>query len=78
MAPQASKKCSLLPPDHHRIGCYTTNSLNSEQVSGSFSMLTILSLSPQTSARSEQRFLTPLPSQDSLPSLPFGIPTRMH
>jgi hypothetical protein len=37
MASQASKKCGLPPPDHHRIGCYTSNSLNSEQVPGSFS-----------------------------------------
>jgi len=32
MAPQASKKCGLLLPDHHCIGCCTSNSIDSEQV----------------------------------------------
>jgi hypothetical protein len=59
MAPQASKKCGLQSPDHHRIGCCTSNSLNSEQVPGTFSALTISSVSPQTSAQREKRFLTP-------------------
>ena len=59
MAPQASTKCGLLPPDHQQIGCYTSNSLNSEQVLGTFSVLTISLLSPQTSAQREKRFLTP-------------------
>ena len=25
MAPQASKKCGLLPPDHQQIGCCASN-----------------------------------------------------
>lgn len=58
MAPQASKKCGLLPPDYHRIGCCTSNGINSEQVPGTFSALTISSLSPQASAQSEKWFLT--------------------
>ncbi len=53
MAPQASKKCGLLPPDHPRIGCCPSNSLNSEEVPGPFSVLTISSLSVQASAQSE-------------------------
>ena len=32
MAPQASKKCGLLPTDHQCIGSYTSNGINSEQV----------------------------------------------
>jgi hypothetical protein len=32
MAPQASKKCGLLSPDHNRIGSYTSNGIDSEQV----------------------------------------------
>jgi hypothetical protein len=59
MAPQASKKCGLLPPNQQRIGCCTSDGLNSEQVPGSFSELTISSLAPQASAQSEKRFLTP-------------------
>jgi hypothetical protein len=58
MAPQASKKCGLLPPDHQRIGSCKSNSINSEQVPGTFFLLTISSLSPQTSAQSKKRFLT--------------------
>ena len=34
MAHQASKKRCLLPPDHHRIGCYTSNGINSQTVPG--------------------------------------------
>jgi len=41
MAPQASKKCDRLPPDHQQIGCCTRNSLNSEQASGSIFMPTL-------------------------------------
>ena len=57
MAPQASKKCGLLPRDH-RIGSCTSNGIDSEQVPGTFCILTISSLSPQASAQSEKRFLT--------------------
>jgi len=67
MAPQASKKCGLLPPDHYRIAVSrigitscTSNGLNSEQVPGSFSVLTISSLSPQASAQSGKKFLSGL------------------
>ena len=59
MAPQASKKCGPLLPDHHHIGPRTSNGIDSEQVPGIFSILTISSLSPQTSAQSEKRFLRP-------------------
>ena len=62
MAPQASKKCGLLPPDHPHIGCCASNSLNSKQIAGAFSALTISSRSPQESAQSEKRFLTPFSS----------------
>jgi len=57
MAPQASKQGSLLPPDQQRIGCCTSNGLNSKQVPGTFSILTISSLAPQASAQNEKRFL---------------------
>lgn len=60
MAPQASKQGGLLPPHHHRITSCTSNVINSEQVPGSFSVLTISSLSSQASAQSEKRFLTPI------------------
>jgi hypothetical protein len=53
MAPQASKKCCLLPPHHLQIGSCTSNSIDSEQIPGTFSVLTISSLSPQASAQSE-------------------------
>ena len=53
-------------PDHQRIGSCTSNGIDSEKVPGSFSMLTISSLSPQASARSGKRFLTPF----SYPELP--------
>jgi hypothetical protein len=59
MVPQASKKCGLLPPDHQQIGCSTSNGIYSEQVPGTFSVLTISSLAPQVSAQSEKKFLTP-------------------
>jgi hypothetical protein len=39
MAPQASKKCGLHPPDHYRIGTCTSNGIDSEQVPGTFSVL---------------------------------------
>jgi hypothetical protein len=41
MAPQASKKRGLLLPDYNRIGSCTSNSLDSEQVSGTCSVFTI-------------------------------------
>jgi hypothetical protein len=31
MAPQVSKKCGLLPPDHHRIGSCTSTCIDSEK-----------------------------------------------
>jgi hypothetical protein len=31
MAPQASKKCGLLPPDHQQIGSWSSNGIDSEQ-----------------------------------------------
>ena len=65
MAPQASEKCGPLPPDYPRIDCCTSNSLNSEQVPGTFSILMISSLSPQASAQSEKRFLGALQSHGS-------------
>ncbi len=37
MAPQASEKCGLLPPDHLQIGSCTSNCLNSKQVPGTYS-----------------------------------------
>ena len=58
MVPQASKKCVLPPPDHHRIGSCKSNGINPEKVPSTFSALTISSLSPQASAQSEKRFLT--------------------
>jgi len=54
MVPQASKKCGLLPPDHRHIGSCKSNSLNSEQVPGTLSALTISSLSRQASAQREK------------------------
>jgi len=59
MVPQASEKCGLLPPEHQQIGCCTSNILNSEQVPGTFSTLTISSLALQASAEIVIRFLTP-------------------
>jgi hypothetical protein len=53
MAPQASEKCGLLPPDHQQIGCYASNGIDSEQVSGTFPVLTVSSLSLRTSAQRE-------------------------
>jgi hypothetical protein len=61
MVPQASEKCGLLPPDHQQIGCCASNGIDSEQVPGTFSALTISSLSPKGSAQSEKRLLTPFP-----------------
>ena len=46
-------------PDHQQIGCCTSNGIDSEQVPGSCSVLTISSLSPQALAQCEKRFLTP-------------------
>ena len=39
MAPQASKKCGFLPPDHQQIGSWTSNGINSEQVPTTIFML---------------------------------------
>ena len=58
MAPQASTKCGLLPPDHQPIGSSKSNGIDLEQMPGTVSVRTISSLSPQTSAQSEKRFLT--------------------
>ena len=58
MAPQASKKCALLPPDHPRIGSCTSNGIDSEQMPGTFSAPTIYSLARQASAQSEKKLLT--------------------
>jgi hypothetical protein len=41
MAPQASEKCGLLSPDHQQIGYCASNGIDSEQVSGTFSELSI-------------------------------------
>lgn len=43
-------------PDSHRIASCTSNSINSEQIPGTFSVLTISSLSPQASAQSGKSF----------------------
>jgi hypothetical protein len=53
------------PPDHQRIGSCTSNGINLEKVAGTFPILTISPLSPQASAQSGKRFLTPfsVPSQ---------------
>ena len=61
MAPQASKKYGLLAPDHQQIGCCASKGLNSEQVPGTFPVLTVSSLSPKALVHSEKRFLTPFP-----------------
>ena len=60
MAPQASKKCGPLPPDHHYIEPSTSNGIDSEQVPGTFLILTMSSLPPQESAQSEERSLAPI------------------
>ena len=75
MVPQASEKCGLLLPDHQQIGCCASNSLNSEQVPDTFSALTISSRSPQASAQSEKRFLTPFLSSQGLG---LGQPRTAH
>ena len=53
-APQASKKCGLLPSDH-RIGSSTSNGIDSEQVPGTCSVLTRPPRSPQGSAQRKKR-----------------------
>jgi hypothetical protein len=45
----------LLPPYHHLASC-TSTGVNPEQVPGSFSALTISSLSPQAWTEEEKRF----------------------
>lgn len=52
MTPGASKQCSFLPPDHHRLAFCQSNGMDVKQVSGSFSILTITSLSPKALAQS--------------------------
>jgi len=59
MALQASTKGGPLSPDHHRIGSRTNTGIDSEQILGTISGLTISSLAPQTSARVEKQFLIP-------------------
>ena len=46
-------------PDHQQIGSCTSNNINSEQVPGTVSLLTISSISPQKLAQSKKWFLTP-------------------
>ena len=62
MAPQASKKYGLLPPDHPQIGCCRSNSINSCQIPGAFSALKISSLSRQASHKERGRLLAPFSS----------------
>ena len=59
MAPQASKKCGLLPPDRQRIGSSTSNSIDSGKVPDTVFLLTISSISLQKLAQSKKWFLTP-------------------
>ena len=59
MAPQASKKCGLLSPDHLQIGCYARNRRNGEQLPGTFAVLTISSLFPLGIAQDEISADTP-------------------
>ncbi len=75
MAPQASKKCGLLPPDHHRIGSCTSNGINSEQVPGTFSVLTISSLSRQAQHKARKVPDTIFNfEQENIPRLGFPLP----
>jgi hypothetical protein len=60
MAPQDSKKGGSHPHDHHHISSRTNTGIDSEQILGTTSVLTISSLAPQTSARVENRFLSGL------------------
>jgi hypothetical protein len=46
MAPQASKKCGLLLPDHQQIGCSESNSLYSEQIPAHASVIVLLRTIP--------------------------------
>lgn len=46
-------------PDHQQIGSWTSNNINSEQIPGTVSLLTISSISPQKLAQSKKWFLTP-------------------
>ena len=59
MAPQASKKCGLLFPDHQQIGCCTSNGIDSDKVLGTFFVLTIPLLPLQRSYRAEKTLVTP-------------------
>lgn len=53
MAPRASKKCGLLSPDQQRIGSCTNKGIDLDQAPGTFSVLTISSLSRQASVQGE-------------------------
>ena len=72
MAPQASQKCGLLPPDH-RISSCTSTGVDSDQVPGAFSVPTISLPSPRASVQSEKRFLTPFLSTRSNYEMVSGI-----
>lgn len=61
----ATKKRGLLPPDHQGICSCTSNGIDLEQVSGTWSVLT-MSFSPLVSAQSEKRFLITFSSPVSL------------
>jgi hypothetical protein len=66
MAPQASKKCGLLPPDYHRLAFCTNNGLDSGQVPGTF-----FALVPLWLTRMEPKGLAP-PSA----AVPVPLPTK--
>ena len=71
MAPQASKKCSLLLPAHQQFGCWTSNSINLEQAPGTFLVLTISSLTLQLPVQSRKKLLTLFaPSDGSVETRP--------
>lgn len=57
MAPQAFKKWGLLLPDHQQIGCCASNGINSGEIPGSVSVLSISLLCWQASKENEKRFL---------------------
>jgi hypothetical protein len=65
MAPQASKKCGFLPPHHQQLGCCMNDGVDSEQVPGTFLVLTSSSVAPQASARSEKMLVVSFSNFDS-------------
>ena len=73
MAPRASTQCGVLPPNHQRIGSCTSNGIDSEQVPGTVSVLTISSLPSQPSAQRAKRFLGPLLGFSDAPSTEADI-----